>query len=119
MLRFAAEFAFDLLLPEDLVAELRAVVARRSYLATRISQEVLDAQFRRILVFATPLPFLEQEPPRISRDAKDDYLIALAVLNAADFIVTRDKDLLDLSEVAGVRIVDPVAFLALLRSAQG
>ncbi|MGH2614755.1 MAG: putative toxin-antitoxin system toxin component, PIN family [Thermomicrobiales bacterium] len=116
ILRFAAEFVFDLLFAEDVVAELRDVVARRPYLASRISEEMLDAQFRRISEFAIPLPLLEQEPPRISRDAKDDYLVALAVLNAADYVVTRDKDLLDLEEVASVRIVDPVMFLSLLRS---
>lgn len=116
MLRFAAEVVFDLLLPEEVEAELRAVVARRPYLATRISQEALVAEFRRIAEFAIPLPPLEEEPPRISRDARDDYLLALAVLNAADYIVTRDRDLLVLEEIANVSIVDPVGFLSLLRS---
>ncbi len=116
LLRFAAELVFDLLLAEDVEAELRAVAARRPYLATRIGEEALDAQFDRIARFAVPIPFLDREPPRISRDARDDYLLALAVLNAADFLVTRDRDLLDLREVSGVQIVDPAAFLSMLRA---
>jgi predicted nucleic acid-binding protein len=55
-------------------------------------------------------------PPEISRDPQDDYLLALAVVHEADYLVTRDRDLLDLGEVVGVKIVDPVTFLALLRS---
>lgn len=118
LFKAAAQRSFDLLLPEDVGGELVDVVARRTHLATRINQATLDALFRQLLQFATLLPFLGAEPPRVSRDANDDYLIALAVLNAADYVVTRDKDLLDLGKVAGVRIVDPVAFLALLRSTQ-
>lgn len=118
LVRFAAESIFDLLLAQDVEAELRDVATRRPYLASRISREALDAQFDRIAAFAIPIPLLEQEPPRISRDARDDYLLALAVLNAADYVVTRDKDLLDLSDVSGVRTIDPVAFLAMLRARQ-
>ena len=118
LLRFAAEFAFDLLLAQDVEAELRDAATRRPYFASRISEEVLNAQFDRIAAFAVRIPLLEQEPPRISRDARDDYLLALAVLNAADYVVTRDKDLLDLGEVSGVRMIDPVAFLAMLRARQ-
>lgn len=118
LLRFAAEFAFDLLLAQDVEAELRDAATRRPYLASRISEEALETQFDRIAAFAVRIPLLEQEPPRISRDARDDYLLALAVLNAADYVVTRDKDLLDLGEVSGVRMIDPVAFLAMLRARQ-
>lgn len=99
--------------------ELRNVVARRPYLAARVSPGVLDAQIRRILEFAVLLPLLDQEPARRSRDPNDDYLIALAMLHEVDYIVTRDRDLLDLGEVSSVKIVDPVAFLALLRAMQG
>ncbi len=116
LLTSAAQLVFDLFLPENVVEEVRHVVAHRPYLAARVSQEVLDALFRRLFEFAIQIPLLEQEPPCISRDTNDDYLIALAVLNAADYIVTRDKDLRDLGEIAGVRIVDPVSFLAILRS---
>lgn len=116
LLGFAAEFVFDLLLAQEVEAELKNATVRRPYLASRISQDVLEAQFSRIAAFAVLIPLLEQEPPRISRDARDDCLLALAVVNDADYLVTRDKDLLELSEAAGVHIVDPVAFLSILRT---
>ena len=37
-------------------------------------------------------------PPRVSRDPRDDYLVALAVSVGADAVVTGDDDLLDLSD---------------------
>jgi len=112
----ATQRSFDLLLPEGVVEELRQVVARRPYLAARVSQETLDALFVQLLEFATLLPLLEQAPPRISRDPNDDYLVALAVVHEAEFLVTRDRDLLSLGEVVGVRMVDPVAFLDVICS---
>ena len=38
------------------------------------------------------------EPPRISPDPDDDYLIALARAAGADYIVSGDSDLLDLTD---------------------
>jgi putative PIN family toxin of toxin-antitoxin system len=116
LLRSAAQQEFALLLPADLVAELSDASARRPHLAARVNRTALETLFQLLLEFATPLPLLEHEPPRIVRDSNDDYLIALAVLSAADFIVTRDRDLLDLHEVTGVRIVDAVTFLELLQA---
>jgi putative PIN family toxin of toxin-antitoxin system len=109
---------FDLLLPDAVVAELGTVVARRAYLATRITQDKVDALLGQLSEFAIRLPVFEGEPPRVSRDPEDDYLLVLAVLHAADYIVTRDRDLLDLGHVADVHIVDPVTFLAMIRSTQ-
>ena len=113
-----AEGVFHLLLPDDVVAELASVIVRRPHLATRVGQTDLDALLRRVLVFATPVPLLDDEPPPVCRDPHDDYLIALAVLNAAGYIVTRDRDLLDLEEVAGIQILDPVTFLKVMRSTE-
>ena len=91
LFRPATRSEFVLLFPADVASELTQVIGRRPYLATRISEESLDALFEQIRVFATPLPLLEQVPPRLSRDPNDDYLIALAVLNAADYLVTRGR----------------------------
>ncbi len=41
------------------------------------------------------------------RDAKDDYLIMLAISGGADFLVTGDKDLLVLDGVEKVRVITP------------
>ena len=54
------------------------------------------------------------EPPalgkRRSRDAKDDAFLACALASRAEFIVTKDKDLLALDKPFGVEIVTPREF---------
>lgn len=112
----AAEGAVNLLLPVDVIAELNDVIERRPAIRRRVSRIELSSFLARVAQVATVVPAFEGEPPRITRDQKDDYLIALAILHAADFLVTRDRDLLDLGDVVGVRIVEPPTLLALLQS---
>lgn len=51
------------------------------------------------------------------RDPDDDKIIATAVEGNADYIVSRDKDLLDLQEYQGIKIITPEEFMKILRSA--
>ena len=46
-----------------------------------------------------------------SRDAKDDPCLAAAVAARADFIVSYDKDLLELGKPFGIEIIRPMQFL--------
>ena len=48
----------------------------------------------------------------ICRDEEDDYLLALAVEAKAHYLVTGDKDLLVIREIASCRIVDVKTFEA-------
>jgi putative PIN family toxin of toxin-antitoxin system len=49
----------------------------------------------------------------VVRDCDDDHVIAAAVEGGAKVIVTGDKDLLELREFRGIRIMTPAAFLGL------
>ena len=49
------------------------------------------------------------------RDPKDDMIIACAVAAQADYIVSRDRDLLDLGTYQEIQIVTPEAFIQYLR----
>ena len=51
----------------------------------------------------------------IERDPKDDMIIACAVAIQADYIVSRDLDLLDLKAYRGIQIVSPEDFIQYLR----
>jgi predicted nucleic acid-binding protein len=51
------------------------------------------------------------------RDPDDNYLLALCEAGAADFLVTRDEDLLVIGRWKDTEIVAPRAFLARLESA--
>lgn len=50
----------------------------------------------------------------IDRDPTDNAVLEAAVEGRADFIVTGDRDLLDVGNYEGILIVTPAAFLAIL-----
>ena len=50
----------------------------------------------------------------LTRDSKDDYLITLARIHHAEFIVSGDRDLLEWEEQRPP-VVTPAAFAALIR----
>ena len=52
--------------------------------------------------------------PGVTRDPKDDPLVACAVEGAADYLVSGDRDLLDLGETEKIRMVTPRQFLEIL-----
>lgn len=52
----------------------------------------------------------------IVRDPNDDKIIIAAVEGNADYIVSRDKDLLDLKEYQGIKIITPEEFMGILRA---
>jgi uncharacterized protein len=56
---------------------------------------------------------LKNEPKvrRVCRDAKDDFLLALAKAAKADLLVTGDEDLLALKKYGRTRIVTPTMFV--------
>lgn len=89
-------------------------------------KEVLQRPQLRTRMMADPQPLLdvveadtEQIPGQlvlegVCRDPKDAIFIACAVEGEADYIVSWDKDLLDLGEYQGIKIVRAEAFVAVL-----
>jgi putative PIN family toxin of toxin-antitoxin system len=65
----------------------------------------------RIAHFVTPAPLGKQR----SRDLKDDRYLACALAAGSKFIVSNDRDLLDLEKPFGVAIVTPIQFLLHVR----
>ena len=61
---------------------------------------------------------LIEDPPikHIARDPKDDPVLAAAISQRADYLVSYDNDLLDLETPFGVRCVTPRAFTAAVLS---
>lgn len=57
--------------------------------------------------------------PGVTRDLKDDPVVACAVEGEAEFIVSGDQDLLALGTYKGVRVVTPHEFLTLLERQTG
>ena len=52
----------------------------------------------------------------VERDSDDNRILECSQTSGSDYIVTGDKDLLDLKQYAGARIVRPAEFLAILQA---
>lgn len=117
ILEAAAEERFVLLYTSGIADELVPKLTERPDLARRITPSDLEELLAGLVAIAETVPQLPGPIPAISRDAKDDYLIAHARAGSADVLVSWDKDLRDLHEVAGLRIMNPPEFLHALRDA--
>lgn len=51
------------------------------------------------------------EVPAYTRDLKDDKFVACAIAAQVSFLISEDRDLLALGEIAGLQILTPYAFL--------
>jgi uncharacterized protein len=96
---------FELLLPEDLLDELVAKVTTKNYLADRILPEEMRELVGILGEVCVTIPGITFRIPAVTRDPKDDYLLAYALVGQADYLVTGDKDLLVLGQVEDTKIV--------------
>lgn len=105
---------FVLLTSTALLAELKDVVQRpRLQRMMRADPQPLIDVLEQDAVFVAG----ELTLSGVCRDPKDDMFIACAVEGGADYLVTGDKDLLDLQQVDGVRMVPARVFLDQLSAA--
>lgn len=88
----------------------------------RVSEEVRwsNANWPNWLDWLKRASFFVDDPPSkriVTRDPKDDPVIAVAVASRAQYLVAYDQDLLALEKPYGVACVTPRAFLsAVLRA---
>lgn len=114
VVRAAIAGDFTLLLPAALLAEVRQAVATSDFLANRLTPADIDVLADLLNDVADVVPAITAPLPRLTRDPKDDYLLAYAVVGQADFLVTGDVDLLSLGTVEGVTIIRPADFSGLI-----
>lgn len=128
--RLAESGVFELFVSKSTVAELRRVLGCEEVLSispnmtsTRISA------FMERLLFRTTLVRRVNRTLQLPRDPDDEPYINLAVAAHADFLVTRDNDLLSLMSdhsatakrframTRPLKVINPVAFLEIFRKA--
>lgn len=114
---FRRPHQFETLLSTQMVIEIERVltypkVARRLESPGSASRSALDA------VIAGATFVTVTEVPAICRDPGDDMVLATALAGNARFILSEDKDLLDMGEYERIRIVNGVTLLRLLRAAE-
>ncbi|MEJ7843759.1 MAG: putative toxin-antitoxin system toxin component, PIN family [Rubrobacter sp.] len=108
--------SFEMIVSLKLLYELQEVLSRdkfRRYLSIQdVGEYVLWIEDE-----ATAAADPEMRTSIITRDPKDDYLVALALSESADFLVSGDPHLLDLKQVTAsgiegqVRALTPREFL--------
>jgi putative PIN family toxin of toxin-antitoxin system len=107
---------YRLVRSDRLIAEMRNSVDLKPKLRNRISNEDLEELIS--LIEEVSLPSYhdpEAEPLQILRDRKDNYLLEMANDANADFLVSGDRDLLDIrDQLEHPRIVTAREFLDLL-----
>jgi len=113
--KFLREGAFDIVLSRAIVDEvLRALSYRkvRKYIRAGFDAELWFEDIVVLSHFVDPNP----EFHGASKDPDDDKYVAAAVEGRAGFVVAGDSDLLAVKEYGGIRIINPRAFLTLLRA---
>ena len=113
---FDAVFAGEVtvLFPQALLDEVAITVTGKARLRRRIPTDSLNVVISSLKVLAEAVPRIEEEIPQVTRDPKDDYLLAYAMVGEADYLVTGDKDLLVLENIDRLKIITPALFARLL-----
>lgn len=106
---------FTLLVPGALLQELLVTVRGKRRLARRIPPKDLAAFIAILEEFGEEVGEISEPIPTVTRDPKDDYLLAYALVGEADYLITGDKDLLELQgQIAGLEILTPAQFIGVL-----
>lgn len=124
---FLSAFVFAGLLPQKIID---LVIEKKLQLC--ISENLKEEVFRKLnklnaseqivanvsLLFKSSLVYRPQITITASRDPKDNYILELAETSDADYIITRDNDLLELPNKRwkNTKIVKPEGFLSYLRA---
>ncbi|MGO9752226.1 MAG: putative toxin-antitoxin system toxin component, PIN family [Solirubrobacteraceae bacterium] len=102
---------FELIASPALLDELADVLARpkfRRFITNTVATEFIDGLTSDAVIVADP-----PQLPSVSWDPDDDYLVALARAAGADYLVSGDGDLLDLTD-PDPPVLTPRQFLDLL-----
>ena len=78
-----------------------------------LTREKIEVFIKRVRAVSTVTP-VHSTVTVVERDPKDNMVLACAVDGEAAYVVTGDKDLLELKEYQGIHIVTPAQFLAVL-----
>lgn len=110
--RLLRDQAFELVLSAGIIEEVLQALAYPKVLKSARTKADSNLWFEDIVMLAELVTDQGIEP--VSEDPDDDKYIAAAIEGRASLVVSGDPDLLEIEAHAGVRIVNPRAFLELL-----
>jgi len=97
---------------DQLLSEIRLVTSREK-LKRYFNQDKVSDLISLLEILAEKVKIKKVE--KICRDPKDDFLLALSRESRANYLITGDKDLLDIKVYGRARIVNVRQFKALIR----
>lgn len=106
--------SFELCTSVELLAQLESVLARnqfRSLIQTEARLEFVELIRTKGQLIPMDAADVANVAP-LCRDASDDFILALASIADADFVVSSDNDLLVMNPWRGIPILTPAQFLA-------
>lgn len=110
------EGKYTLVISLYLVQEISAVLSYpRIRARIRLSEREVDAIVAALLSQAE-VTAGRLHMPGVTRDPKDDAIVACAIEGDADVIVSGDQDLLVLGDDKGVRVITPRQFVEMLNA---
>ena len=95
----------DVFLSKFILDELKDKLANKFKFTTREANAVVSLLRSRCSIVDT-----QTLPSQVSRDPDDDNIIATAISGTCGYIITGDKDLLDLKKAGDILIVSPSQF---------
>lgn len=106
IIKLLANDKIQLVISEELLSELRRKIHQRFPLYVS-NLELLEASLRK----DAEMVQLGEHNINVSRDPNDNMFIETAFIGGCENIISGDKDLLDVGEYMGIRIISPAQFL--------
>ncbi len=106
----------DLYTTEKILQEIHHVLLAKPHIRNRYDYTATEVDV--FVAYLQEISTIIEQVPEISvieRDPKDDMIIACAVAASANYIVSRDRHLLDLGRYQDIQIVTPENFMQMLR----
>lgn len=97
----------------DIEKEYREVLARPKFKIPSDIQQSFSNLIEIVTIRVQPV-----RSPAFPRDPKDEIFIGAALASEADYLITGDKDLLDLQHLASTQILSPANFARLFGISQ-
>jgi len=108
------EGIYTSIFPQELIDEIKKKLTEKPYLVKHISKEDGEEFIALLMNVVEILPPIAEDIPEVTRDKKDDYLLAYGLVGECDYLVSGDPDLLELKQIEDLKIIKPSEFYKVL-----
>lgn len=105
---------FELVLSSEILAEVERTLGK-PYFRARLSDDQIERALT-LLRRRSHLVPVSVDVQSVATHPEDDLILATAISGPADYLVTGDRDILDLGNFRGIEIKSPRDFLNVLQS---